>query len=119
MPQELPQGPFYVKSVEIYVAPTTAVTYYGIKTDSEPGMFANCLDKARAEALADLLNCHLSMAVPDPQAARIATLTAILRDHQGHHWTECALASTMGNKAMAEIHLKMHDKIKAALEAQS
>ena len=119
MPQELPQGPFYVKSVEIYVAPTTAVTYYGIKTDSEPGMFANCLDKARAEALADLLNCHLSMAAPDPHAARIAALTALLCEQKWHHWGEAVLAKGMGSQVLAEIHEAMHDKIKAALEAKS
>jgi len=55
---------------------------------------------------------------PDPQAARIATLTALLREQQSHHWLETVLARSMGSQALANTHEAMHNKIKKALEEQ-
>jgi len=56
---------------------------------------------------------------PAPQAARLAFFIALLRERQAYHWVEFGLACSMGNKALSETHLAMHDKIKAALGDES
>jgi len=56
---------------------------------------------------------------PDTGKADRAYLIALLREQQAYHWVEFGLACSMGNKALSETHLAMHDKIKAALKGES
>jgi len=55
----------------------------------------------------------------DPQAARLAMLTALLREQQAYHFTSAMIARIAKNKIKADNHLAMHDKIKAALKGES
>jgi len=58
-------------------------------------------------------------ASPDAGKTDPSLFIALLREQQAYHWVEFGLACSMGNKALSETHLAMHDKIKAALGDES
>ena len=61
----------------------------------------------------------MTTTAPDTGKADRAYFIALLREQQAYHLVEHGLARGMGNKDLSETHLAMHDKIKAALRADS